>query len=73
MQFEFELNMKLKEKELESARMNEARKEDRKDNRQAQNASQQSELIDQKNSGSAPKKFESAGNDTMGGIGGIEL
>ena len=73
MRYEFELNMQLKEKELESARMNESMKENRKDERQAQNASQQSELIDQKNSGTPPKKFESAGNDNMGGMGGIQL
>ena len=53
--------------------MKETIKEDRKDDRQAQNASQQSELIDQKNSGNPPKKFESTGNDIMGGMGGIEL
>ena len=68
MRLEFELNMQLKEKELQSSRMQETMKEDRKDERQAQNASQQSELVEQKNSGTPPKKFESAGNDTMGGI-----
>ena len=73
MRLEFELNMQLKDKELEGARMQETIKEDRKDTRQAQNASQQSELIDQKNSGTPPKKFESSGNDEMGGMPGIGL
>ena len=73
MRLEFELNMQLKDKELESARVQETRKEDRKDDRQAQSASQQSELVEQKNSGTPPKKFESAGNDVMGGMGGIKL
>ncbi len=73
MQFEFELNMQIKDKELESARMQETMKEDRKDERTRIQASQQSELIDQKNSGTPPKKFESSGNDNMGGIGGIGL
>ena len=73
MQFEFELNMQLKEKELETAKTKETMKEDRKDERTRIQASQQSELIDQRNNQSPPKKFESTGNDTMGGLGGIEL
>jgi hypothetical protein len=73
MQFEFELNLQLKEKELETAKTKETMKEDRKDERTRIQASQQSELIDQRNNQSPPKKFESAGNDIMGGIGGIEL
>ena len=73
MQFEFELNMQIKDKELESAKMKETMKEDRKDERTRIQASQQSELIDQRNNQAPPKKFESAGNDSMGGIGGIGL
>ena len=45
----------------------EKEKEDRKDERTKIQASQQSQLIDQRKSGKAPKNFESAGNDTMGG------
>ena len=41
-------------------------KEDRKDNRTKIQASQQSELIDQRKSGKPPKNFESSGNDTIG-------
>ena len=43
-------------------------KEDRKDARTRIQASQQSELIDQRNSGKPPKSFESAGNDILGGV-----
>jgi len=71
MNHEFELNMKLKEKELETTKMKENTKEDRKDERTRIQASQQSELIDQRNNQAPPKKFESSGNDIMGG--GIEL
>ena len=71
MNHEFELNMKLKEKELETTKMKESTKEDRKDERTRIQASQQSELIDQRNNQAPPKKFESSGNDIMGG--GIEL
>ena len=45
----------------------EAYKEDRKDERTKIQASQQSELIDQRNSGKPPKNFESSGNDILGG------
>jgi len=49
-------------------------KEDRKDERTRIQASQQSELIEQRKSGSPPKKFESSGNDVLGGMdtGGFE-
>jgi len=73
MQFEFELNMQIKDKELETAKVKENMKEDRKDERTRIQASQQSELIDQRNKQAPPKKFESTGNDTMGGMSGIEL
>jgi hypothetical protein len=44
-------------------------KEDRKDERTKIQATQQSELIDQRKNDLLPKNFESAGNDTMGGFG----
>jgi len=70
MQFEFDLNMKLKGVESEAAKETEARKEDRKDERTRIQASQQSELIDQRAKGKSPKRFESSGNDVIGqGIG----
>ena len=45
----------------------ESQKEDRKDERTKIQATQQSEMIEQRKSGKAPKNFESAGNDTIGG------
>ena len=42
-------------------------KEDRKDERTKIQATQQSELIDQRKNEKPPKNFESAGNDIIGG------
>jgi hypothetical protein len=75
MEYEFQLNMKLREMEVEALKSREKTKEDRKDERTKIQASQQSELIDQRKSGGSPKKFESAGNDILGGgfnLGGFE-
>ena len=63
---EFRYNMQLKNLEVSGMRQREAQKEDRKDERTKIQASQQSELIDQRNNQKPPKNFESA-NDTMGG------
>ena len=67
MQLEFQYNMQLKGMEVESFKSREKEKEDRKDERTKIQATQQSELIDQRNSGKPPKNFESAGNDILGG------
>jgi len=67
MNHEFQLNMQLKQMELGAQTQKENLKEDRKDSRTKMQASQQSELIDQRERGSKPKNFESSGNDTMGG------
>ena len=75
MQLEFQMNMQLKSLEVEGQKSKEKEKEDRKDERTRIQASQQSELIDQRNSGKPPKKFESSGNDILGGgfnLGGFE-
>jgi len=66
MNHEFKLEMQIKDKELEGLKMQENIREDRKDERTRIQASQQSELIDQKKSGNPPRKFESSGNDIMG-------
>ena len=71
MNHEFEINMKLKNMELEVANSKEKEKEDRKDERTRIQASQQSELIDQRKSGKPPKNFVSAGNDILGGGFGL--
>ena len=68
MQMEFQMNMQLKQAEVEGAKRREKEKEDRKDERTKIQASQQSELIDQRKTGSSPKKFESSGNDLLGGF-----
>ena len=67
MNHEFQLNMQLKQMEVEAIKTKEDNKEDRKDERTRIQASQQSELIDQRKSGKPPKKFESTSNDILSG------
>jgi hypothetical protein len=67
MQLEFQMNMRLKNVEVEGMKSRETAKEDRKDERTKIQATQQSELIDQRKTGKPPKNFESAGNDILGG------
>ena len=67
MALEFQYNMQLKGIETDGQKTKEKQKEDRKDERTRIQASQQSELIEQRNSGKPPKNFESAGNDILGG------
>jgi len=71
MQLEFEMNMQLKQAEVEATKGKETQKEDRKDERTKIQATQQSEMIDQRNNQKPPKNFESAGNDILGG--GMDL
>ena len=66
MELEFNYNMQLKGMETEMTKSKEKEKEDRKDQRTKIQATQQSEMIDQRNNQKPPKNFESAGNDTMG-------
>jgi len=67
MALEFQYNMQLKGIEVNSLKEREKQKEDRKDERTKIQATQQSEMIDQRNSGKPPKNFESSGNDILGG------
>jgi hypothetical protein len=67
MEQEFQYNMQLKEMEVQGTRSREKEKEDRKDKRTKIQATQQSEMIDQRNNQKPPKNFESSGNDIMGG------
>ena len=71
MQMEFDINMKLQKMSMEEVDMKETMKEDRKDGRTKMQASQQSELIDQRLNKKPPKKFESSGNDIMSGEFGL--
>ena len=66
---EFQLNVKLKEMDLRVINDKDKYKEDRKDGRTKIQASQQSELIEQRKNNSPPKDFESAGFDSLGGFG----
>ena len=67
MQLEFQMNMQLKGVEAEAYKTKENFKEDRKDSRSKMEASQQSQLIDQRKNNLPPKSFESSGNDIIGG------
>jgi len=71
MALEFQFNMQLKGLEVESTKQKETMKEDRKDERTRIQASQQSELIEQRKGNQPAKKFESSGNDILGSIGNI--
>ena len=64
---EFEYNMQLKGMETEIFKQRESQKEDRKDDRSKMEATQQSELIEQRKNNTPPKNFESGGNDIIGG------
>ena len=67
MALEFQYNMQLKGVEVEGLKEREKQKEDRKDERTKIQATQQSEMIEQRKSGKPPKNFESAGNDILSG------
>jgi len=67
MEQEFQYNMQLRQMEVEGVKGREKEKEDRKDQRTKIQATQQSEMIDQRNNQKPPKNFESSGNDIMGG------
>ena len=69
MALEFQFSMQLKGLEVESTKQKETMKEDRKDERTRIQASQQSELIEQRKGNQPAKKFESSGNDILGSIG----
>ena len=71
MDHEHGLNMELKGMEVNALKEKEKTKEDRKDERTKIQASQQSELIDQRKKDKPPKNFESSGNDILGGDFGL--
>ena len=68
MQEEFRINMELKNAESSVIKDKEAYKEDRKDQRSKQEASQQSRLIEQRNNKGPSQDFESKGFDNLGGF-----
>jgi hypothetical protein len=59
--------MRLKNMDVQTTRQKEKEKEDRKDERTRIQASQQSQLIEQRKNDLPAKKFESSGNDILGG------
>ena len=67
MQLEFEMNMQLKGLEVQGRKSEIKEKEDRKDDRSKIQATQQSELINQRQNDLPPKNFESSGNDILNG------
>ena len=73
MDHEFELNMKMNQDQGPTpGTLTDSQKEDRKDERTKMQASQQSELIQQRKTGGPPKKFESSGHDVLGGGIGLD-
>tara|TARA_R110001592_G_scaffold156209_2_gene386500 strand:+ start:3821 stop:6238 length:2418 start_codon:yes stop_codon:yes gene_type:complete len=72
MMLEFEINQQLQGIDQDKVDGKEKMKEDRKDERTRIQASQQSELIEQRKTGKPPKSFESSGNDILGGGIGME-
>ena len=76
MELEFQYDMQLKQMEVDTAKNRDNQKEDRKDERTKIQASQQSEMIDQRSNDKPPRNFESAGNDMLSGgsdLGGFKL
>jgi len=67
MGLEFEYNVQLRSVESQENAGKDKEKEDRKDERTKIQATQQSEMIDQRNNRKPPKNFESSGNDILGG------
>jgi len=63
----FQYDMQLKSLDSQVLKDREKTKEDRKDERTKIQATQQSEMIDQRKSGKPPKNFEQTSNDILGG------
>jgi hypothetical protein len=66
---EFSYQLQLAEMQLAQAQEKLNKMEDRKDQRTKLQATQQSELIEQRQNNTLPKDFESAGFDNLGGFG----
>ena len=68
---EFQYNMQLAQASVAATQQKEKEIEDRKDKRIEKEGTQQSELIQQRQTEGMPKNFESSGNDVMGGFGDL--
>ena len=73
MQFEFDLNSRMKSVEMVVNRDNELMREDRRDNRVNIQADRQKEMIDQKIKGDSFNNLESSGNDILTEGAGLNL
>ena len=66
---EFNYNIQLAQAQMGATKAKEQEIEDRKDKRIKMQGTQQSELINQRQTDGLPKDFESSGNDVLGGFG----
>jgi len=66
---EFNYNLQLAQMQMQATKSKEGEIEDRKDKRTQIQATQQSEMISQRQNATTPTNFESAGNDNLGGFG----
>ena len=73
MELEFNYDMQLKQFEVGAVDNKETQKEDRKDKRTKIQATQQSEMIDQRNNQKPPKDFEAEEDPAMAAQGGFGL
>jgi len=65
---EFQYNLQLAQMKAQETKAKDTQIEDRKDKRIEKEGSQQSQLIEQRQTQGLPKDFESAGNDNLGGF-----
>ena len=65
---EFQYNLQLAQMKAKEANIKEAEAQDRKAQTIQKEGTQQSELIEQRQTQGLPKNFESAGNDNLGGF-----
>ena len=66
---EFQYQLQLAQMESQAKKQKEGEIENRKDKRTQMQASQQSQMISQRQNDTLPTDFESAGNDNLGGFG----
>jgi len=65
---EFQYNLQLAQMKAQTTKEKEAEIQDRKDQRIEKEGTQQSQLIEQRQTQGLPRDFESAGNDNLGGF-----
>ena len=68
---EFQYNIQLAQASVAATQQKEKEIENRKDKRIEKEGTQQSEMIQQRQTEGMPKNFESSGNDVMGGFGDL--